>query len=194
TGDARWLERCRGLIEHAETLFDKEADGYVDRLTSQGDPGRIAEQMVVLEDNALMARVLLDYAAFSGQTRYADRAQAMLRRFARDYQSQSLFAASYASAVLDVLEPPIDVHVVGPHDDTLTRSLRAAALRMASPPLRVDSLDPRKEPERAAVFGYAPNGAIAYLCRATACFARASSAAELSNSLKLAAATASEPR
>ncbi|MDQ6767589.1 MAG: DUF255 domain-containing protein, partial [Candidatus Eremiobacteraeota bacterium] len=29
TGEACWLERCGSLIEHTETLFDKDAEGYV---------------------------------------------------------------------------------------------------------------------------------------------------------------------
>ncbi len=181
--DPRWLNRSRDLIEHAEVLYDEESEGYLDRLTSDDDPGRIAEQIVVLEDNALMARVLLDYAAYSGKMLYADRAQTMLRRFARDYQSQGLFAASYASAVLDIADPPIDVHVVASYDDPLARSLRAAALRVASPPLRVDTLDPQEQPDRAAVLGYSAAGVTAYLCRGVACFARITSEDELTAAL-----------
>jgi len=183
TGDPRWLNRSRDLIEHAEVLYDEESEGYFDRLTSDDDPGRIAEQIVVLEDNALMARVLLDYAAYSGKMLYADRAQTMLRRFARDYQSQGLFAASYASAVLDVADPPIDVHVVASYDDPLARSLRAAALRVASPPLRVDTLDPQEQPDRAAALGYSGAGVTAYLCRGVVCFARITSEDELTAAL-----------
>ena len=179
TGDPRWLNRSRDLIVHAEVLYDEESEGYLDRLTSDDDPGRIAEQIVVLEDNAIMARVLLDYAARSGQTRYADRAQTMLRRFSRDYQSQGLFAASYASAVLDATDPPIDAHIVGPYNDPLVRSLRAAALRVASPPLRVDTLDPEEQRDRTAALGYTADGVTAYLCRGMACFARIKSADEL---------------
>jgi len=183
TGDPRWLSRCRSLIENAEVLYDEESDGYLDRLKSDDDPGRVAEQIVVMEDNALMARVLLDYAAYSGEMRHGDRAQTMLRRFARDYQSQGLFGASYASAVLDVTDPPIDVHIVGLPNDPLARSLRSAASRVASPPLRVDTLDPEEQRDRAATLGYTADGVAAYLCRGTACFARIRSEDELTAAL-----------
>jgi uncharacterized protein YyaL (SSP411 family) len=183
TGDPRWLKRSRDLIEHAEVLYDEASEGYLDRLKSDDDPGRVAEQIVVLEDNALMARVLLDYAAISGETRYADRARAMLQRFARDYQSQGLFAASYAAAVLDISDPPVDAHIVGPYDDPLVRSLRAAALRIASLPLRVDTLDPQVQQDRAALLGYNAERVTAYLCRGAACFARVTSEDELTAAL-----------
>jgi uncharacterized protein YyaL (SSP411 family) len=182
-GDSRWLDRCRDLVEHAEVLYDKETEGYLDRLTSSDDPGRIAEQIVVMEDNALMARVLLELATFGGETRYADRAQTMLQRFARDYQSQGLFAATYASAVLDVTDPPVDVHIVGRLSDPLVGSLRSAALRVTSPSLRVDTLDPSVQRDRVAALGYAMDGVAAYLCRGTACFARVTSASDFASAL-----------
>jgi uncharacterized protein len=172
TGEERWLERSHDLVERAGLLFDPDAQGYLDRLAASDDPGRISEQIVVSEDNALMARVLLQHAAFETETRYAERAQAMLRRFARDYPSLGLFAAGYASAVLDVTSPPVDVHVVGPLSDPATTALRRAALRVTSPPLRVDTLDPEQQSARAAVLGYTSDGVTAYLCRGTTCFAR----------------------
>jgi len=183
TGEERWLERSHDLVERAEALFDPDAQGYLDRLVGSDDPGRVSEQIVVSEDNALMARVLLQHAAFEGETRYAERARAMLRRFARDYPSLGLFGAGYASAVLDVTSPPVDVHVVGVRNDPAAAALRQTALRISSPPLRVDTLDPARQSARAAALGYPSGDVVAYLCQGTTCFARVAGAGELEAAL-----------
>jgi uncharacterized protein len=185
SGETRWLERTRGLIASAAVLYDPSAEGYLDRVKGDDDPGRIAEQTIAIEDNALMARVLIDLAAHTGDVRLLDRAQAMLRRYARDYQQFGLFAAGYASAVLDLSEPPVDVHVVGPQATAQAGALRAAALGVASPPTLVDPIDPATQPERAAALGHTDGAtATAYACQGTSCFARASSVADLLSALR----------
>lgn len=183
TADPGWLDRAADLIEHADALYDGDAQVYLDRLKDPDDAGRLSEQTVSLEENALMARVLLDFAALSGQTAYADRAQAILRRYARDYQAQNLFAAGYAAAVLEVFEPPVDMNIVGPSRDPAAAELRTAALRIATPPLRVNPLDPAAQPQRASRLGYEPAGVAAYLCRKDTCFARVVSPGELATAL-----------
>jgi uncharacterized protein YyaL (SSP411 family) len=179
TGDQVWLERAAGLLRHTDTLFDAKAGVYLDRLSSDDDPGRLAEQTVSLDDNVLMAQTLLSYAAMRDDPASVERAQEILRRYARDYHAYNLFAAGYASAVLDVLEPPIDIHVVGPLADPEDTALREAALRLVAPPARVDPIDPSREPGRAGAFGASSGESIAYLCRGAACFARASQPEEL---------------
>ncbi len=79
----------------------------------------------------------------------------------------------------------MDVHVVGSQDTTLAGTLRWAALGVASPPTRVDPIDPAVQPERANAYGHADGKATtAYACQGTSCFARATSAAELLSALR----------
>jgi uncharacterized protein len=183
SADPLWLDRASDLIEHTDALFDPDACVYLDRLKSGDDAGRLGEQTVSLEENALMARVLLAASATTGKASWAERAESILRRYARDYESQGLFAAGYASAVLDILEPPIDVNIVGPSTGASSQALREAALRIAAPILRTNPLDPSREPGRAAALGYDESETAAYLCRGKACFARVTSPAEISSAL-----------
>lgn len=183
TGEVRWLDRAGDLIGHSDALYDADAHVYLDRLKGPDDAGRLAEQTVSVEENALMARALLDFASLSGKSVYAERGQAILRHYARDYQAQNIFAAGYASAVLDALEPPIDVNIVGPARDPVAVALRDAALRIASPPLRPNPIDPAAEPQRASSLGYDAAGVTAYLCRGKMCFARVTSPHELKTAL-----------
>ena len=185
TGHRSWLERARELIHAADALYDAEAEGYVDRLASTQEPGRVREPVVMFEENAIMARALLHFGAVSGEAHFAERARAMLRRHARDYASEGLFAAAYASAVLDVVEPPVDVHIVGPLSADGTRALREAALDMPSPPMRIDSIDPKEAPTRALEFaaGHPDGTSSAALCSGMTCFARVTTADALITAL-----------
>jgi len=183
TGDPKWLVRAQDLLEQCDALYDADASVYVDRVPGEYDAGRLAEQTVSLDDNALMARALLTCAAFTGRQDLSERARDILRRYSRDYQSYNIFAAAYASAVLDVMEPPVDVHIVGASSDEKATALWEAALQMARPPVRVDPLDPSREAQRAVTLGYGAAGPSAYLCRGTTCFARASTSTDLANAL-----------
>ena len=182
TGEPRWLERCGDLIAAMRVLYDEQSDAYLDRLPGGDGAGRVAIALTPFEENALMARVLLGYAAASGYQAFAQQAEAMLRRYARDYRSHGLFGAGYAAAALDVLEPPIDVHVLGAPNDRSAAALRATALRVTSPPLRIDTIDPAASKQRAEEFGLAV-GVQALLCRGSVCFARAASPTELESAL-----------
>ncbi len=179
TGDNRWLQRANALVERTELLYDRTFEGYLDRVLSAHDPGRIAEQTVPMEENALMARVLLALASHDARPSYRERAVAMLRRFASDYQSFGLFASPYGSATFDVLAPPIDIRVVGPSGDASTIELRKAALAIAAPAVRVCPLDPAMEESRATALGHGDSAPAAYLCNDHTCFARATSPDEL---------------
>ena len=179
SGDSAWLERARDLLGQADVLYDPQAETYLDRIADVSDPGKVADPSAPFEENSLLARVLLDYATFSGEMQYAERAKAMLKRYAQHYESYGLFAASYASAVLDALDPPVDVHIVGNPAAAETCALRGTALGIAVPPLRVDPIDPGTEGARLERLGYDAQPAAAYLCRANSCFARVTEGAEL---------------
>ena len=177
-----------------QTLYDPEAEAYLDRLPGSEGPGRVAIGLAPFEENALMARVLLSFAALSGDPSYAQQAEAMLRRHARDYRSQGLFAAGYAAGVLDALDPPVDVHIVGAPSAAPARALRAAALRITSPPMRIDPIDPVERRARAAEFAISsgsPNATLAALCKGTTCFAKVTTPGELVSAMTRVSTTAS---
>ena len=173
TGDTRWLERSRVLLENAGALYDEAARAYLDRLPDAGEPGRVREPATPLPENALMARALLSLSALTGQPSYAERGRAVLERFAASYATMGIFAASYGSAVLDALEPPLDVKIVGPKDDDGTRALRDQSLAIAAPPLRVNLIDSSDAARARSVHVELAAQPTAYLCRAETCFARA---------------------
>jgi uncharacterized protein len=182
TGDGLWLSRAGELIAASDALYD--GGGYADRLTSEGEPGRLSDRAVPFNENAIMARSLLTYSAAAAQPAMAERAREILGGFERDYRRYGIFAAAYALAVMDAVEPPIRAVVVGsPH---AAAGLRRAALSTAWPAISVIPVDPKTESERLDRLGHAApaaSSAVAYLCRGTSCFARVASESDLSAAL-----------
>jgi hypothetical protein len=173
TGETRWLDRAHALVDKTGALYDEATHAYLDRPPGAGEPGRVSEAATPLPENALMARTLLALSALTGQPSYAERARVLLGRFASSYATMGIFAASYASAALDALEPPLDVKIVGAPQDEGTRALRDQSLAIAAPPLRVNLIDSADLARAQSLHVEPAAQATAYLCRAESCFARA---------------------
>jgi uncharacterized protein YyaL (SSP411 family) len=183
TGDGLWLVRAGDLIVASDALYDGSG-GYADRLTSEGEPGRLSDRAVPFSENAIMARSLLAYSAAAAQPAMADRARAILGRFEPDYRRYGVFAAAYASAVMDAVEPPVSAVIVGSPGGAA--GLRRAALSTAWPAISVIPVDPGAESERLERLGHAAtadSGPVTYLCHGTSCFARVTSQSDLSDAL-----------
>ena len=184
TGDKRWLERAKGLVEAADVLFDASAGAYADRLLDERAPGRLSESSFPLDDNALMARALMQLAASTGESQWSTRAQAVLDASADAYRSYGMFAAGYGSAALARLAPPLSVVVVGSRKDDATKALRDAALRIAAPPVQIDVIDPEQDEQRLHALGHASQSRpVAFICNDRECFARAFTPQDLESAL-----------
>ena len=175
TGDVKWLARAQALVDGSDVLFDPAAGAYRDRAPHAVDAGRLNEPIFPMPENALMARSLLALGAFTGDERFAERARLVLDHFAPSYQKMGAFAAPYASAVLDAIEPPYDVKLVGEPSSPTTRDLRDRLLDIASPPLRINVVDPHDEARMRAAALEPAAEPTAFVCRGTTCFARATS-------------------
>jgi len=180
TGESRWLERASTIVAACEPLYDASAGAYADRLLSHGERGRMAEQTFPLDDNSLMARVLIKLAAFTGDVKKRERARSLLEANADSYRGYGMFAAEYGSAALDWFTPPVEVRIVGAASDSATTALRESARRVAPTALTIEVVDPDRDEPRMRALGHS-NGraATAYLCDERSCFATTSDAAEL---------------
>jgi uncharacterized protein len=173
TGESEWLGRARTLIEQARALYDADNQQFADRLRDDDALGRLSERSYPLDENALMARVLLALASFTGNEGYAAWGRSVLERWAPRYRGYGIFAAAYGSAALDLLSPPIDVKIEQPQAGASAAELRKGARAVAAPPIRIHSL---------AADG--DGRAVAMLCDEQTCFARVASAHELRDALK----------
>lgn len=180
TGDSMWLERALTIVAACEPLFDVSAGAYADRLRSDGERGRMAEQTFPLDDNALMARVLVKLAALTGDDKWRERARSLLEANADTYRGYGMFAAEYGSAALDWFTPPVEVRIVGASSDSATVALRETARRVAPTALTIEVVDPDHDASRMQALGHSDGrAATAYLCDERSCFAKTSDPEEL---------------
>ena len=179
TGEIRWLERALSLVRASDPLYDQSAGAYLDRLPDAAEPGRVSEPVAPMPENALMARVLIALSAFTGEEALAERARTVLERFTATYARMGVFGASYAGAVLDALEPPFDIKLVGEHGSAAMNALRDRLLAVAAPPLRLNAIDPRDRARASALDAGETDAPRAIVCRGAVCFASAKEAEEV---------------
>ena len=175
TAERQWLLRAQALAgwtgEHL-----RAADGRLhDRLAEPGaSAGLLARPLPVLEENALMADVLLRLEAYTGAAAWRDQAREILTAWATHYEELGVVAAAYGQALLRYLERPDHVVVVGSRGDEAARRLHGAALTAPRALRTVQLLDPDDAADAgrmaAAGFARAPAPA-AYVCRGAVCLA-----------------------
>jgi uncharacterized protein YyaL (SSP411 family) len=146
TGEARWLEAVRPLVDAMLERFWRDGQGFADVDRSTPDPvlhgasgGRVGAADPT--DNAYpsgvfaAAGVLLSWSALTGDARCREVAEAVLGS-ARQLGGAAPRFAGWGLAVAEAaLDGPREVAVVGEPDDDRTRALRREALHGTAPGL-----------------------------------------------------------
>jgi hypothetical protein len=174
-GDPSWFTAGAGLIEDMAGLFADPATGAYFATGSDAE-ALIARPLNLSDhptpsDNALAAEALLTLAAYTGETRYLDRAAAVFRAAAGVLERAPAAVGHLAGVLAAALAPPRELAVVGAPGDPATAALLAVAEEAFRPDLflaRGDGLSSGGVPlleERPLVSGRPA----AYLCRGFAC-------------------------
>ncbi len=133
----RWLDDARHVAEELLRLFhDPDGHGFY-------TTGHDAEQLVVrpkdvFDDatpsaNASAANGLLRLAALTGETRYEQPARAVVEMLSRPMSSHPTAFARLLIAAERLLTPPLEIAIVGAHDDPGTHALRKELHRRLLP-------------------------------------------------------------
>jgi uncharacterized protein YyaL (SSP411 family) len=147
SGETRFLARAESLAGTVIANFEAPEGGFYDRLRGGEAFGRLALPDRPIVENGLFAEALLRLAALTGEARYRDRAQAVLRLYAQNSRGAGVFAATYARALRRYLTPELTVRIVG--DATATDAFREAALRLPTPFTAIRTLSPQAATELA---------------------------------------------
>jgi uncharacterized protein YyaL (SSP411 family) len=102
--------------------------------------------------NGVAALFLQDLATLTGEVRWAERAQEVVRTFAHTARAHGYFAATYFLALSRLLQPPAHVVVAGPRHDPRAQALHRASWSSARPDKVVSWVSPGEplpEPARA---------------------------------------------
>ena len=135
TGKRVYFDRALGIAETTVRRFwDDAAGGFFDTAKDlDGRQGNLTQTRKAFQDsptpagNSVAIGVLDRLATLAERPDFREKAQATLRLFAPRAAEYSLYAATYALALVHHLRPPVEVVVVGEADDERTKNLLRAA-------------------------------------------------------------------
>jgi hypothetical protein len=188
TGRDELLERAQALVDWVGERLGAADGRFFDREPTPGG-GLLDQPLPTLDENAVMADVLLRLEAYTGESAYRERALAALAAWAPHVAGFGVGAAPFAAALLRALSHPDHLVVTGAGDERAA-ALHAAALAAPRPLCTVQRLLPDRDAARLVARGLpAPaSGAgdappAVYVCRGASCLAPAFSPDELNERL-----------
>ena len=136
TGDLKYYTAAEQIAASTVARFyDKQGNGFFDtepipageqRLGVLGTRRKPLQDSPTPAGNPVAASLLLRVAALNGSEDYAEKAKLTLENFAGMVEHLGLYAAGYALALQRMIQPPIQVCVVG--EDALSEELEGVAL------------------------------------------------------------------
>ena len=170
TAEKAYLARAETLADQTDMNLSLPDGRLADRRHGTDDAGLLAVSVPALDDNAVMADVLLRLTVYSGKEHFGQRALGVLGAWAADVSNYGIAAARYALALLRLHAHPAHIVVVGEPEDEQARALLRAALRAAAPQRTVQLLDLDADAEDIIRAGYSVEAApAAYVCAGATC-------------------------
>ncbi len=181
TGDRRWMERAKAVVEFLDrSLSDPSAGAYRDLPAGNDAFGALAREVRPLRENASAALSLLRLAVVTGRNEHRDHAASILRAFASDAAKWKVHASLFAIAVDASLREPVEVRIVGRFGDPATLALIAAARALPEPWTVCRVFDPDRHGEEMRRLHLNPKKLpSAYLCLGKTCLEPAARPDEL---------------
>ena len=179
TGDGRWLDRARELMNMVEVFYVADDGGYYDTRESDGT-GLLATRARPIQDaptsspNAVAALVLLRLHALTDEAPFRARAETLLTAFAGAAHELGLHAATYLRALDWFLSGACTIKVA--EASPLSSPLSSLALSFYRPRKAVRHTKDSPVPGTPLP--------VALVCAGTACAAPVREAAELRTTLE----------
>ncbi len=171
TGDSMYLDRAINLARLISARFaDSENGGFYDVWDEVEEVGRLKDRQKSIQDNTVCAEVFLHLSHLTREEEYLEVARGTLEAFVSAYPHMGYFAAGYARQVDTMLNPPVEINIVG--DAVLAAELHDAALALDVPSRVVQLLDPARDSARLVALSLpAEPSPAAYVCFGTMCSA-----------------------
>ena len=189
TGEAAWIDWAERVMDRVwADYWDPEAGGLFDTARGRGpEPGLLPARAKPVQDaptpspNGVAGVVWARLHQVTGEARWRERSEALVRSFAGRASDLGLYAATYLLAVDWHLNPVTHLVVVGEAGDRTADRMHAAALARFVPRRvvhRVSLASPGFRSLPAAVTGMVATGRVprAYACVGTTCSAPAETA------------------
>jgi uncharacterized protein YyaL (SSP411 family) len=168
TGDVRYLERSRTVVDRMLDILLDDGGLLMDRKPREDDIGLLKVPQRPLVENSRAALLLLKLSEVTETERYMDVATGILEGFSGQYSRYSIFASAYAVAVTTQLKGVLKLVLVGDMVDEKTRRMHRDLLRAFEPRKAIQVLRPGTEEFRDAHYPEKPLPAV-YACVGTQC-------------------------
>jgi len=188
-GEQRYLDQALRWVDELEARYWDEANGgFFQTSVDTGDVlvrPKTASDGPAPSGNGQMVGVLARLADLTGESRYRERADALIRAFAGDVLKGPLGHTSLLSG-LAMLEHPLQIVLAGERDDPDFENLRQVVLKAAPPGAVLQLVHeghtlPTRHP--AAGKGKVDGQPTAYICEGQACRLPITAAADLKAAL-----------
>ncbi|HUF52519.1 MAG TPA: DUF255 domain-containing protein [Dehalococcoidia bacterium] len=169
TGDPKYLDDAAVLAELIVDRFKNgEVGGFFDVWDEGEGTGRLKDRQMSLQDNACAVEVLQRLAHLTRGDRWQGSAKAALEAFTTTYGQMGHFAAGYGKQVDLMLNPPVEVNIVG---DGAVEGLHRAAIGLDAPARVVQVISPADTERLAALALPGQPAPAAYVCAGAMCSA-----------------------
>lgn len=164
TSEKKFLDNAESLANYMLRKLWNDTGGFYDKPEETSAFGALKTLDKPLYDNSVAADAFLRLHHLTGKKEYLETARKTLEYFAPNYQRYGIMAAVYGLAVEYYLHP-MQVQIVGPRNDPVTRRFRSESLRAYNPLKVVEVIDPIVDTERLKKLRYpVAEKPTAYVC------------------------------
>jgi uncharacterized protein YyaL (SSP411 family) len=164
TSDRKFLNYAENIAKFVLNNLWNDAGGFYDRPKNDEALGALKVLDKSLDENSVVATVFLRLHYLTGREKYLELARRTLEHLASSYQRYGILAAAYGLAV-ELYLHPVQIHIVGPKKDPLTRRFLKESLTVYNPLKVIEVLDPAADNERLANLKYSlTKTPRAYMC------------------------------
>jgi uncharacterized protein YyaL (SSP411 family) len=164
TSEKKFLDHAENLSNYLLSNFWDDTGGFYDKPEDENAFGALKTPDKPLEDNSAAADTFLRLYHLTGKKGYLETAKKTLEYFVPNIQRYGIMAAVYGLAVEKYLHP-MQIHIIGPKDDPVTRQFRKESLRAYNPLKVVETIDPNIDKKRLKKLGYpTTEKPTAYIC------------------------------
>jgi len=147
TSDRRFLNYAETIAKFMLNDLWNDAGGFYDRPKNTEALGALKTLDKPLDENSVAADAFLRLYYLTGKEKYLEQARRTLEHFASSYQRYGILAAAYGLAV-ELYLRPVQIHIVGPKKDSITRRFLNESLRVYNPLKVIETLDLAADTER----------------------------------------------
>ncbi len=133
TGDRRYLDAARALVDFSELNLGNPEEGLFDHLAEPGALGLLANPRHPLTPNVRLGRTALRLALHLDEPRYRELAEKLLGAQAGDLTPFAIHGTEAALGIEEWIRPPLTIRIDGDPSSPATGDLRREALRSPWP-------------------------------------------------------------